>query len=173
MATAVLPRAFAIACTLGLAALSVAAGAETVNVRLQGFDEVPAVSTAASGALRLKIDDKAGTIEYELAYDNLQGNVTQSHIHVGQQGVSGGISIWLCQTAGTPAPAAVAAITPFCPQAGTVTGTLTAANVIGPTPQLVVAGELDEVIRAIRAGVAYGNVHTSAVPSGEIRGQLH
>ena len=56
--------------------------------------------------------------------------------------------------------------------AGKVSGTITAASVIGPLPQLVTAGQLDEVIAAIRAGVAYGNVHSSAVPGGEIRGQL-
>jgi hypothetical protein len=150
-----------------------AATAETVKVQLRGFEEVPSVSTAASGDLRLKINDKAGTIDYELSYENLQGNVTQAHIHVGQHGVAGGISLWLCQTTTNPAPAAVAAATPTCPQAGTVTGTLTASSVVGPTPQLITAGQLDEVIRAIRAGVAYGNVHSSAVPGGEIRGQLH
>ena len=153
-----------------LAATSVAA--ETVKVHLKGFEEVPSVSTAASGELRLKIDDHAGTIDYELSYENLQGAVTQAHIHVGQAGVNGGISIWLCQ--GTVlAPPAVAAQTPHCPSAGTVTGTITASSVIGPAGQLVAAGELEEVIRAIRAGVAYGNVHSSVTPGGEIRGQLH
>jgi len=146
--------------------------AETVKVHLKGFEEVPAVSTGASGELRLRIDDRAGMIDYELSYDGLQGTVTQAHIHVGQHGVAGGIAIWLCQTATNPAPAAVAAATPQCPAAGKVSGTITAASVIGPLPQLVTAGQLDEVIAAIRAGVAYGNVHSSAVPGGEIRGQL-
>lgn len=172
MARSTLPsRAAACACAAALLAV-VTASAETVKVHLKGFEEVPSVSTAASGELRLKIDDRAGTIAYELTYEGLQGTVTQSHIHVGQPGVAGGISIWLCQTATNPAPAAVAAATPQCPQAGTVTGTLTAASVVGPLPQLVTAGQLDEVIDAIRAGVAYGNVHSSAVPGGEIRGQL-
>ena len=83
------------------------------------------------------------------------------------------MNLWLCQTATNPAPAAVAALTPLCPPAGTVTGTVGAANVIGPSTQLVAPGELDEVIRALRAGYAYGNVHSSAAPGGEIRGQLH
>jgi hypothetical protein len=152
------------------------AAAETVKVHLRGFEEVPAVSTAASGELRLKINDKVGTIEYELDYENLQGNVTQAHIHFGQKGVAGGISIWLCKTAGTfPADPAVAALTPLCPDphTGSVVGTITAANVIGPAGQLITAGQLNEIIAAIRAGVAYGNVHSTAVGSGEIRGQLH
>jgi hypothetical protein len=157
---------------LGLAAAAAPVVAETVTVQLRGLEEVPSNTSAASGSLRLFINDRAGTIDYELAYENLQGTITQSHIHVGQAGVNGGISMWLCQTATNPAPAAVAALTPTCPQAGTVTGTLTAANVIGPTAQLVAPGQLDEVIGALRAGSAYGNVHTSAAPGGEIRGQL-
>jgi hypothetical protein len=81
----------------------------------------------------------------------------------------------LCQTATTGAPAAVANITPFCPQAGTVTGHITAENVIAGsiTTQQLSVSELDEVIAAIRAGVAYANVHTTPLsPGGEIRGQI-
>jgi hypothetical protein len=164
---------FSVLAAAAVALTAVPAVAETVTVQLRGLEEVPANTSAASGSLRLFINDRAGTIDYELSYENLQGNVTQSHIHVGQAGVNGGISIWLCQTGTNPAPASVAALTPFCPAAGTVTGTVGAANVIGPTSQLVTAGELDEVIRALRAGYAYGNVHSLAVPGGEIRGQLH
>jgi hypothetical protein len=39
--------------------------------------------------------------------------------------------------------------------------------------QRILAGELAEVIAAIRAGAAYVNVHsTSLTTSGEIRGQI-
>jgi len=89
--------------------------------------------------------------------------------------VNGSIVIWLCQTTTTPAPPAVAGLTPFCPQSGSVSGTITAANVIAAatTSQLITAGELDEVIAAIRAGVAYANVHATPLnPGGEIRGQI-
>src|SRR5262249_41906468 len=82
------------------------------------------------------------------------------------------IVIWLCQTA-TPFldPTGHA---PQCPQAGTVTGTITSANVIaGSMPaQQLTAGDLAEVIAAIRAGAAYANVHTNLSPGGEIRGQI-
>jgi hypothetical protein len=44
--------------------------------------------------------------------------------------------------------------------------------VIGPVPQGITPGEFDELLEAIRAGVAYVNVHTSTFPAGEIRGQL-
>lgn len=151
--------------------------------RLSGYDEVHfiggaapalrgAVSTRASGKFRAGIDDRAQMIHYELSYSGLEGSVTQSHIHFGQQHTVGAIVIWLCQTTGTPAPAAVALLTPFCPAEGTVSGTIVPAQVLTATGQGIDAGEFDEVIRAIRSGATYANVHSTLFPPGEIRGQL-
>ncbi len=147
----------------------------TLRVNLKGLEEAPVVISGASGVLELDINEAAGTIAYDLSYDDLEGTVTQSHIHIGQKNIVGGIAIWLCQTPGTAAPAAVAAITPVCPgpHSGTVSGTVTAANVIGPAGQAVPAGAFADVLTAIRAGKAYGNVHSTSAPGGEVRGQLH
>jgi len=152
-----------------------ALGDEKIKARLTGYEEVPSVSTPASGEFEAKISRDEGMIEYELSYSGLVGTVQQSHIHFAQKGVNGSIVVWLCQTTTTPAPLSVAGLTPFCPQSGTVTGTITAANVItaGTASQQIVAGELAEVIGAIRAHRAYVNVHATPLnPSGEIRGQV-
>ena len=53
-----------------------------------------------------------------------------------------------------------------------MTGTLTAANVVGPAGQGIAAGEFGELIRAIRAGKTYANVHSTKFPGGEIRRQI-
>jgi CHRD domain len=53
-----------------------------------------------------------------------------------------------------------------------VTGVIDAADVSGPADQGIAAGELTEVIRALRAGAVYANVHTEKYRSGEIRGQV-
>lgn len=151
------------------------ARAEDFKAKLIGYEEVPAVATPASGEFRAKFDKKNQTFDYTLTYSDVQGTVQQAHIHFGQKGVNGSIVIWLCQTATTAAPASVSAITPFCPQSGTVTGTISAANVItaGTASQMILAGELDEVIDAMEAGVAYANVHATPLnPGGEIRGQI-
>jgi hypothetical protein len=148
--------------------------AEIIEAHLTGYQEVPAVSTPAHGEFIARISKDGQSISYALNFGDLVGTVSQSHIHIAQRGVSGAIVIWLCQTAASPSPITT---TPMCPQSGTVTGTITAANVVAtPTTavsQLIAAGELDEVIAAIRAGVAYVNVHaTPANPGGEIRGQI-
>ncbi len=151
-----------------------AKGEAKIKVNLKGFEEVPVVVTSGSGELHLVINEAAGTIAYDLSYENLEGNVTQAHIHIGQKNVTGGIALWLCQTATNPAPAA-AGMVPTCPagNSGDVAGTLTADNVIGPTGQAIPAKDLGDVLTAIRAGKAYGNVHSTVVPGGEVRGQLN
>jgi hypothetical protein len=50
--------------------------------------------------------------------------------------------------------------------------TITAADVVGPGGQGIAAGEFAEILNALRAGVAYANVHTAAFGGGEIRGQI-
>jgi hypothetical protein len=154
---------------LSAPALAVADGG-TFKARLQGFQEVPAISTEASGEFSAKLNEDETSIEYELSYENLTGTVSQSHIHLGQRSVIGGITVWLCQTTTNVDPTGLA---PTCPQSGTVTGTFTAANVIGITAQGIAAGEFAELVEAMRAGVTYANVHT--LPNfggGEIRGQI-
>jgi CHRD domain len=160
-------------CALLCAALHAApavARDDVVFVPLRSYQEVPAVSSAARGFFKARIREGAGTIAYELSYEGLQGDIRQAHIHFGQRSVNGGISVYLCQTATNPDPTGLAPVCGASP--ATVTGTLTAANVIGPAGQGIAASEFAELVRAIRAGVAYINVHSSAFPGGEIRGQM-
>lgn len=148
---------------LMLAMLSVPALAETRKAELDGFQEVPANSTTGTGQFRARISEDDSMIEFELTYSGLEGtSVLFAHIHLGQPGVNGGVSVFLCGGGGRPA----------CPLSGTVTGTATAADVIGPTPQGIAVGEFAELLRAIRERVTYANVHTDKHPGGEIRGQI-
>ena len=149
-------------------------GFKNIKEFLIGYEEVPAVSTVASGEFRARISNDDTQIDYELSYADLEGAVTQAHIPFGQKGVNGGISVWHCGNA-SPGPPAITPPpgTPVCPPSpATVTGTLTAANVVGPAGQGIAAGEFAELIRAIRAGKTYANVHSSKFPGGEIRRQI-
>ena len=88
---------------LGSATFALAHGfKKDVRGDLNGYNETPAtLSTSGYGSFKAKIDDKADKIEYTLKYNDLEGDVTQAHIHFGRPALSGGISAWLC---GTPAP---------------------------------------------------------------------
>jgi CHRD domain len=139
------------------------------KARLEGYQEVPAVSSPGSGKFKANLMSD-GSLQYELTYQDLEGTPFMSHIHLGQQHTNGGIMVWLCGNAPDATPPVG---TPACPvPSGTVTGTLTAANVVGPSGQLVSAGEFGEVLHAIKSGAAYVNVHSTKVRSGEIRGQV-
>jgi hypothetical protein len=162
---------------LGVGSFALAHGFKK-NVRsdqMSGYNEVPALSSEASGKFKARIDDQAQKIDYTLTYEGLEANATQAHIHFGQRDVSGGIVVWLCGSATNPGPAG----TQTCPlRAGTVTGTIVPANVaVGAAlpagVQGITPGEFDELVKAIRAGVTYANVHTTTFPAGEIRAQLN
>jgi hypothetical protein len=143
--------------TIGLACLLVLvlstvvfADVRSFRVTLTGYQEDPLpLSTTGRGEFRARIDRDRTEIEYSLSYESLEGNITQAHIHFGGRGQSGGIMVFLCTNQGN-GPAG----TQVCPAApATITGTIRAADVIGPQ-------------------TAYVNVHTSAYPAGEIRAQI-
>ena len=151
------------------AALPLAAQAESFRAFLSGYDEVPSVSSAAAGTFEAISSGDWLSIEYTLTYANLQANVLQAHIHFAQAGVNGPIVVWLCGTSTNPGPAG----TQTCPQSGTVRGTITSSNVLAtPTTQQLPAGAIGQIISALKASAAYVNIHTSASPGGEVRGQV-
>jgi hypothetical protein len=142
-----------------------------LQATLSGYNEVPStLSSPARGSWRGRISGQEDEIEWRLEYRDIPTEVTQAHIHFGDHHTVGGISVFLCTNLGN-GPAG----TPACPNgAGTqvVTGTALAEDVIGPAGQGIAAGEFAELVRAIKAGRTYVNVHTTAFPPGEIRGQV-
>jgi hypothetical protein len=170
--------AAALTATLGTIAASHADdqghGKRRLRADLRGFNEVMTVSSAARGSFHAVLSKDETSIEYRLRFSGLEGSVTQAHIHLGDHHTTGGVSVWLCGTAGFPGPAG----TPLCadpmvdPTTGDVTGTLTAAQVVGPAPQGIAPEEFAELVRAIRAGVTYVNVHSAKFGGGEIRGEI-
>ena len=143
-------------------------GVKNFKEILTGYEEVPAISTSARGTFHARISNDGSSIEYALSYSALEGDVQQAHIHFGQPAVNGGVSVFLCTNLGN-GPAGTQA----CPPGPvTITGTITADDVIGPTTQGIAPGEFAELLAAIRAGCTYANVHSSLFPAGEIRGQI-
>src|SRR6185436_112756 len=137
---------------------------------LIGYDEVPALSSTGAGTFSVQVDPSDTFFDYQLSYAGLTGNVAQAHIHIAQKGVNGGIMVFFCTNLGNGPPG-----TQLCPgpNAGSVSGRITAADVVASAAaQGIAAGEFAEVLAAMRAGTVYVNVHSTVFPGGEIRGQL-
>ena len=161
---------------LGIAGVSTAAIAHDrsrFNASLTGYEEVPTLSTQGNGTFAAVINRGKDEIRYRLEYHGpfdagANGTVLQAHIHLGRPAVNGGVIAFLCTNLGN-GPAG----TPACPPEGTVTGTITPAQVVGgAVDQGIAPAEFAELTRALRAGAAYANIHTMAKPAGEIRGQI-
>jgi hypothetical protein len=151
---------------LGLGSYAIAGGG-TKNFAgtLDGYAEVPSVSTTGTGSFEARLSEDGTSLDYELSYSGLEGTITTaSHVHFGKASDSGGVSFFLCGGGGKPA---------CTPTEGVFTGTVTAADVIGPIPQGIAPGEFAEILAAMRAGQAYANVHTNKHPGGEIRAQIN
>jgi CHRD domain len=158
----------------GVATAAVAHDRSRFDASLTGYEETPTLSTSGHGFFKATISRGKDEINYVLSYagpfdaNPAGGTVTQAHIHLGRPAIAGGISAFLCSNLPNP-PAG----TPACPTpSGTVRGVITPAQVIGPAPQGIQAGEFAELVRALRAGAAYANIHTTTFPAGEIRGQI-
>ena len=132
------------------------------RAKLAGFQEVPPILTGASGTFKATLDSAGTTLSYTLTFSNLSSTTVASHIHFGQRGVSGGVMAFLCGGGNKPA----------CPVSGTITGTIMAADIVGPTDQGVQVGDFAGFLRIIRSGNAYANVHSTNFRTGEIRGQI-
>ena len=135
------------------------------KAQLNGFRETPSVSSTGWGEFDAKLVNDT-TLHYVFTYGGLEGgNSLFAHVHFGQRSVAGGVSFFLCGGSTKPTP---------CPNVeGTVEGDVTAADVIGPNGQGIEPGSFAEIVRAMQAGHAYANIHTTRWPGGEIRGQIN
>jgi hypothetical protein len=161
-------RIFAIAGVLALAFTTATAdeGATSFSTSMTGFQETAPILTNGDGTFHATVH--GNSLTYTETFNGLTSSVTQSHIHFGERGVPGAFFVFLCTNLGN-GPAG----TPACPAAGgTVSGTVTAANVVAVPAQNISAGDFAALLRILRSGDAYVNVHTVKFPAGEIRGQV-
>jgi hypothetical protein len=145
-----------------LAAPIVNSQTERFSATLSGAQEVPPINTAGTGNFEMTI--QPGTITFSLTFSGLSSPLAVAHLHFAPSKVNGGVMIFLCGGGGQPA----------CPATteGTITGTITAANVTGPAAQGIEPGDLDSALEAVRDGLSYANMHTANFGGGEIRGQV-
>ncbi len=109
---------------------------------LSSANEVPPSGTGASGEAEVTLNQGRGRICVEIEAEDLAGDVVAGHIHVGAAGVNGGVVVDL--------------------------------GVDSAEFEACIGGVDADLIRDIRNNPQnyYINIHTTAVPSGEIRGQL-
>jgi CHRD domain len=165
----------AVVAAVSVATVVFAQGFKKISELLSGYQEVPSVSTTGNGEFNARISNDESRIDWELTYSDLEGAVQQAHIHIGNKGVNGGITVFLCTNLGN-GPAG----TQPCPAPpATISGTILAADVSPNIPATAQArtqglntGEIDELIKAIRAGATYVNVHSTTWQGGEIRSQI-
>jgi hypothetical protein len=139
--------------------------ATNFTATLSGANEVPPVTTTATGSATLTLS--GGQITYTVNVTNLQ-NAAVAHIHLAPEGENGFVRMNLCGT-GDPQPP--------CTGGTGVLATGTNGTTVG-SPAIT----LDSLVAAMRSGGAYVNVHTNAPgctpgdpgcnPGGEIRGQV-
>jgi hypothetical protein len=139
--------------------------ATSFTATLSGANEVPAVTTPATGTATLTVS--GSVIQYTVNVTDLQ-NAVVAHIHIAPTGQNGPVRLNLCGT-GDPLPA--------CTSGTGVLATGSNGTTVGDP-----AITFDSLLSAMRTGGAYVNVHTSAAdctpgspgcnPGGEIRGQV-
>ncbi len=148
------------------------AQAQTISYEtatLSGLNANPPIVSPGSGQFEIHLE--ADAAQYNLTYDGL-GTVNQVHIHLANPGESGNVIAFICTNGGNAPTAA----TPACPASGTVSGTLTAAEVVASMDSdrvLLSQGDFEGFKQAVEGGATYVNVHTAAHPTGELRGQIN
>lgn len=116
-----------------------------INVTLNGSQEAPPNGSAGTGTLVGNYNDTSNQLIYTVTFSGLSANVTAAHFHApAPPGISAGVMI--------PAVGFPTGVT-----SGSFTDTIT-----------LTAGQED----TLKMGLIYFNIHTEAIPSGEIRGQV-
>ena len=98
----------------------------------------------AFGVATLSLTSNGGNLSYTIVATNLTGPITLAHFHAGAAGVSGGPIDTICGQSA-------------CPSGFVLSGTWANTSAFAS---------------ALMAGAVYINLHTTANPGGEIRGQV-
>jgi len=139
------------------ASLGMAAAHGDFKAKLSGKEVVPAVETKAMGEADFKLSKDGKELTYILKLMDIE-NVSAAHIHTGMAGKNGG------PVAGLFAgPKKVGMFSGELAK-----GTIAEKDLIGP-----LAGKtIGDLVKLIKDGGAYVNVHTEKYPDGEVRGQI-
>ena len=130
-------------------------GAITYAADLRPTNEVPPANSSAYGSALVTFDPINSMIAFEVNTHGI-ANPTMSHIHRGAAGTNGPVIINFATSAGQIAGGRVSGAGPVA--------TFQSGNLL--------ASDLTNLANPANAGNFYVNVHSTAFPGGEIRGQL-
>lgn len=124
----------------------------TYGAMLTGAEEVPPVTTDATGSVGFRDEDTV--IRFRLRVNDIV-EAFAAHIHCAPPGQNGSVGVTLASGV-------------LFTGSGTLTSSFTAPDAGNGCGWVT----LDDVVNAMASGNTYVNVHTNAHPGGEIRGQL-
>lgn len=140
---------------VGLATSSFASE-KSFKAMLSGSESVPAVETMAKGDATFTLIKDGKALSYYVTVSDIE-NVTAAHIHIGKKGENG------------PPVALIINEKKAGKFSGTLAeGTITEKELMGS----LMGKSVEDLVKQIKKGNAYLNVHTDKYPNGEIRGQL-
>ena len=127
------------------------------KTHLSGSAVVPKVKTTAKGMATFEAEMGGKELKYKLTVKDIE-NVTAAHIHIAKKGKNG-----------PPVAGLFAGPKKEGKFSGALgEGTITDKDLVGP-----MAGKtVEDLIKALRSGELYVNVHTDKYPDGELRGQI-
>jgi hypothetical protein len=130
------------------------------TIKLSGSNEVPPVNTAGIGVATFQLSPDGKSLKYQIDLTKMKG-VMGAHIHSGIAGENGPVIVGLFNAEMTGPPTGVV-------NGPLMKGTIQSADLQGP-----LAGKhLADLVKLLKNGGAYINVHTSKNQNGEIRGQV-
>jgi hypothetical protein len=157
----VIRTAMALLVTMFLASTPALAVEHTFTAKLDGASQVPKVDSKATGEATFTVSADGRKIAYTLRVREL-ADTTMAHIHIGSTGRNGPVAVWLYPTDGKPA------LIKGVKSGELARGEITEASLQGPEK----GKPLSALVKAMRDGDAYVNVHTAEHKDGEIRGQI-
>jgi len=139
--------------------VSTQAQAQTLNftAALSGGNEVPGVVTGAAGTATVSLNQATGVVAYRVEVFNMPVGTTAGHFHVGAPGVAGPVVVNFTVPTGISNDYAI-------------TGMASATDLVPRAAQGINSWE--DFLQALMLGNIYANVHSTANPGGELRGQV-
>ena len=129
----------------------------TFTADLSGGNEVPGVVTGSGGTATVTLNVATNVVTWVIDVYNLPTGVTASHIHAGSPGVAGPVIVNFTVVANTS-------------NDFRISGSANLSEIVPRPAQGINSAE--DARQALLNGDTYVNVHSSANPGGEIRGQL-